>query len=755
MLLCAAPLIVAAPKPLVWTGAANSSWDLTSLDWNVNGLGRLFAGGDGVQFDDNFTGPSAISILAAGVAPSAVTFSHQSGSTATNYVFTSSGLTGIAGTASLTTDVGFLGSVDLNLVNTYTGGTTINGGTVIVHTASSLGAITGGLTINSGTLRVANSFSTTRALSLGSTSSTIQVDSNQTYTVSSAISGLGVLNKTGSGRLVLSVANNYTGGTVINSGTVSVVASALGSGALTINAGTLEVSGNITTTRDITLGTSSSTFQIDPAVTYTVNTTPIHGSGALNKAGTGTMVLGAANTYTGLTSVNAGTLQVNVDGALGAVGNGTTVASGAALKLNGINYSVAEALTLNGSGIANGGALVNVGTSTFAGQITAATNATINAGGGTLNLTGGLVKNGTVLTLAGGGRINITGTGISGSMANSDLVVDGTTVVLGASSSYNGPTTIQNSGTLQLGANNVLPASPQTAMTVNASSNLDMASYSDGVASLSGDSTGVVKNSVTGTTSTLTVNPASATSTTFAGVIAGTNSAAQGNISLVKSGSGTLVLTGANTFSGSTTVNGGTLTLATSSGSALGSTSSIAVNSGGTLALGASNQINDSASMTLAGGTFAKGNYSEGSSAAPGIGALTLTAAGSHVDFGTGTVGTLAFASFTPNAFKLTIDNWTGTVNTIGSSTTDRLIFASDQSANLGSFSFTGFNGATEFSLGNGMWEVTPLTAVPEPATWLAAGCAVLAISSHLLRRVARRRAIVAPCVGRGSSFVR
>jgi hypothetical protein len=180
-------------------------------------------------------------------------------------------------------------------------------------------------------------------------------------------------------------------------------------------------------------------------------------------------------------------------------------------------------------------------------------------------------------------------------------------------------------------------------------------------------------------------------------------------------------------------VNAGTLVLATSSGSALGSTSAIIVNSSGTLLLGANNQINNSAGITLNGGTFAKGNFSEGTTSAVGIGALTLTSAGSHLDFGTGTVGALSFASFSPAGTTLAIDNWTGTPNTIGSSSTDRLIFDADQSANLNFFSFTGYLGATEFNLGGGFWEVVPV-AVPEPSTWTA-GALGLAAAIYALRR--------------------
>ena len=95
----------------------------------------------------------------------------------------------------------------------------------------------------------------------------------------------------------------------------------------------------------------------------------------------------------------------------------------------------------------------------------------------------------------------------------------------------------------------------------------------------------------------------------------------------------------------------------------------------------------------------------------------------------------------TPGSFTLTIENWTGAVNTAGSPSTDRLIFASDQSANLSSFYFTGYlQGASEFALPGGYWEVTP-TAIPETSTWLAAMLGLGIVGFHLIRR---RRAPVA-----------
>ena len=639
------------------------------------------------------------------------------------------------------------GTLTLGGANTYSGGSTLNGGTTIITGTGNLGGTTGAATINSATLEAAATFATPRNFILGSTTSTVQVDPTFTLTASGIFSGSGTLNKTGAGTMVLSGANTYAGPTNVTAGTLQISASdrIANTSDLNVSGGTFDVQtfsetlGIVTLASGAISGTGTGTLTGSSYILQSGTVSAIlAGNGILTKNTAGTVILSGSNTFTGSTTISAGTLQVNTNNALGTAASGTTVANGAALKLNAVNYSTAEPLTLNGAGITNGGALTNSGTSTFAGSINVATNATISAGGGILNLTGGVSNSGTTMTIAGGGTVNITTSGITGGSANSNVVFDGTTVVLSAASSYNGTTTIQNSGTLKLGGNNLLPTTPQTGLTINSSGTLDLASFSGAVASLTGDNTATVKNSVIGGTSTLTVNPASG-STTFAGIIAGTNGGAQGNVALQKSGAGTLVLTGADTFSGSTTVSGGTLTLATTAGSALASTSSVTVNSGGTVLLGASNQINSTATITLAGGTIAKGNFNEGSASTPGMGALTLTASGSQIDFGTGTVGVLTFDNFNPGAFAVMIANWTGTPNAVGNGTTDRLIFASDQSARLGNFSFSGFGpGAVEFNLGNGYYEITP---VPETSTWLAGALTLGVLGIQIALRRTRQKA--------------
>jgi autotransporter-associated beta strand protein len=633
------------------------------------------------------------------------------------------------------------GTLTLGGANGYLGNTTINGGTVVVSNDGNLGASTSGITLNAGTLEIATGFTTLRAITVGNSASTFQVDAGQTFTVNFAMSGTGTLNKTGAGTMVLGAVNLFNGGTNVTAGTLQLGAinRLLTTGGLTIGGGTFDLqtfnqttgavtlsSGSITGTGGATLTGSSYTLQ-----SGTVSAT-LAGNGTVTKNTSGSVTLSGSNTFTGSTTISAGTLQVNTNNALGTAASGTTVANGAVLTLNNVNYSTAEPLTLNGTGISNGGALHNTGTSTFAGPINAATNATINAGGGTLTLTGGVSKNGTTLTIAGGGTVNITTNGITGSLANSDLVVDGTTVNENTANSYNGPTYIRNAGVLNANVANALPTSSGRSPIIMDDSGSGASRLTLGAPQAAASLTGASSSLINLNANTLTVGDSSGT-TIFAGVISGTGG-------LTKDGASTQIVSGANTYSGSTTVNGGTLTVANGSGSALGSTSNVTVNSGGTFLLGENDQVNNTATMTLAGGTFGKGNFSEGSASAPGVGALTLTASGSHLDFGTGTVGVLTFASLTPGGFTLTIDNWTGTANTVGDGSTDRLIFASNQSGNLSSFSFTGFSGAVEVDLLNGYWEVVPVAAVPEPSTWIAAALALALTGLHLLRRRAARQ---------------
>src|SRR5262249_36973589 len=134
---------------------------------------------------------------------------------------------------------------------------------------------------------------------------------------------------------------------------------------------------------------------------------PFGGTGGLTKGDFGTLILSADNgTWAGTTTINAGALRVTNNGALGLASSGTTVANvvGATLQLAGVSTS--EILTLNNSGINNGGALQAwSGTNLASGAITLASASTIGANSGaTLTLRGG-ISGAFGLTFSGAGDI--------------------------------------------------------------------------------------------------------------------------------------------------------------------------------------------------------------------------------------------------------------------------------------------------------------------------------------------------------------
>lgn len=296
-------------------------------------------------------------------------------------------------------------------------------------------------------------------------------DAEVFFNLSSSLGAGGYLVKQGAGTLVLDGSgNNYTG---TNSATLNANGTQIAGGTLGIHfdgglglapagaynniqftgTGTLQDTSNDITlhaNRNISIAGGATGTLDNNGNIFTINGI-INGAGNLASSGSGTTVLAGVNTYAGTTTVNAGgTLQVDTLGALGStgVGAGTTVSSGGTLLLNNVAYTDAEALTINGTGVGGtAGALANSGTSTYGGHITAASNSTINEGGGILNLTGGITKNGTTLTLTGGGRINHIVSPIIGAAANSDLIIDNTTFVTDQANTYNGPTSIINGST--------------------------------------------------------------------------------------------------------------------------------------------------------------------------------------------------------------------------------------------------------------------------------------------------------------------
>ncbi len=210
---------------------------------------------------------------------------------------------------------------------------------------------------------------------------------------------------------------------------------------------------------------------------------------------------------------------------------------------------------------------------------------------------------------------------------------------------------------------------------------------------------------------------------------------------ITKSGVGAWLLSGANTYTGATTVDGGTLQVG---GGGLTATSAVNLN-GGTLLLAAHNVISNAAGVNFAGGKLATGGFSEGAATTAGLGTLTLSAS-STLDFGTGNFSTLNFSGFTSgNSGTLSILNWSGTPSTAGmDGLHDRLILGGDATAfknafNQSSISFNGTSGFEAVELDANSFELVA-APVPEPSTAIAA-VVLLGIAAGSRRRRSRGQA--------------
>ncbi|WP_210215488.1 autotransporter-associated beta strand repeat-containing protein, partial [Pseudoxanthobacter soli] len=182
-------------------------------------------------------------------------------------------------------------------------------GTVTVDTTNGAVGATGLTFISSGYVVAGDDLT----LANGSATPAVNVDgAGTTATISSSISGSDGLEKTGAGTLVLSGANTYTGGTTVTDGTLQL-GDATGVGS---------VVGNI-------VDNAALVFANPTAQTFAG---VVSGSGTVTKQGAGTLTLTANNTYTGTTTISAGTLQIRDGGSTGSVAG--AIVNNAALVLN-------------------------------------------------------------------------------------------------------------------------------------------------------------------------------------------------------------------------------------------------------------------------------------------------------------------------------------------------------------------------------------------------------------------------------------
>ncbi|EAA8858514.1 fibronectin-binding autotransporter adhesin ShdA [Salmonella enterica] len=298
------------------------------------------------------------------------------------------------------------GELTLSGDNTYSGGTTITGGTLTADHADSLGS---GDIDNSGVLKVGEG------------------------DLENTLSGSGSLVKTGTGELTLSGGNDYSGGTTIIGGTLTADhADSLGTGAVA-NSGVLQVGeGELENT--------------------------LSGSGSLVKTGTGELTLSGDNSYSGGTTIIGGTLTADHADSLGtgAVANSGVLQVGEGELENTLSGSGSLVktgtgeLTLSGDNTYSGGTTIIGGTLTADHADSLGTGAVANSG--VLQVGEGELEN----TLSGSGSLVKTGTGeltLGGdnSYSGDTTIADGTLIAANVNALGSG--NIDNSGTLMLDAN--------------------------------------------------------------------------------------------------------------------------------------------------------------------------------------------------------------------------------------------------------------------------------------------------------------
>ena len=333
-----------------WTGNTSSSWDLiTANNWVQNGGPVVFANGGPVLFDD--TSAQTNVTITGIVQPTTITVNIDTAI----YSITSSAGNAIGGSASVTKS----GSSTLTLsggANTNTGITTISGGTLSVGTlanggaASDIGASSSGATnlvINGGTLQyTGGAASVDRLFSVGTSGGAIDASGTgalnlantaaigysgngsrtltltgtlvDTNTLAAAIGNNGgatALTKNGAGNWVLTGANTYSGLTTVNGGVLQI-----GAGGASGSFGT----GNIVNNGRIDFQRTGS---------LTVGGV-ISGTGAVTNDGSGTVILAGNNTYSGGTTINAGTLQIGNGGVTGNLSPDGAVVDNATLIFN-------------------------------------------------------------------------------------------------------------------------------------------------------------------------------------------------------------------------------------------------------------------------------------------------------------------------------------------------------------------------------------------------------------------------------------
>jgi fibronectin-binding autotransporter adhesin len=585
-----------------------------------------------------------------------LTISGQVFNGATNAGPLTIGTGAIAGTGAGTANATLLtgnGQVALTNANTYTGGTVINSGTLLVNNLSGSGTGTGSITVNSGGTLGGNG-TASGAVSILSGGHLAPGTSTGTLTVGGLSMATGSiydaeLSPAANDRLVslngLTIGSG-TGVNLFNSGTTDPYSINGLFTLFTVNSGSFPNAAALNSSLSILnpvaggtylWGTSGNNITLQISGLGDIATWNVNGGGTWGTAGNWSPAVVPNSVFSGASFGNSvtapGTVNITLDG-------NKTVGSLSLSNTNGASYAIvpgsggnlvfdnsASAATINvGTGshsiaanvVLNSNLIASVNSSldvlTISGNISGAKNFTAAGGNGKVVLTGTnsyantTIGNGMTLQVGTGGASGTLGTGtisnngtlninVSGPTSLNELTGTGSliqsgtgaTTLVGTTNSGTWSTTV-SAGSLIVGTGSSLGSG---ALAVNGGL-LNLNGYSPSATSLSGTG-GTIDNATGGGTATITVNQTG--NTTFVGTIANTT----GVVSLSKSGAGSLTLSGTNTYDGNTTITGGSITLASSAAVKAGTT--IDVQTTGGLLLANNATVPANILLTLPNGT--------------------------------------------------------------------------------------------------------------------------------------------------------
>lgn len=648
-----------------WTSTTGGNWeDVTTAPWDSG----IVADGSGfiANFTSDITAATTVLLTADrtigdlnfsdnGASGSAWTLGGTNiltlagGTNSTVTTTTNATISAILAGSNSLTKLG-AGTLTLSNANTYSGGTILNGGSVVNSNSSAFG--TGAITVSGNSaISVGAAFSNNIAVNSGVTLSL----SGGFINVNGVISGSG--NVTATNSIHLRGTNTYTGNTTVTNGYLCIDKEAnLGATPGAFNAASLTLSGggyvsnyiassaiSLNANRGITLA-SGNTGGFDVAGnTLTVNGI-IAGTGSFRKSSGSALILTGQNTYSGGSIINAGELRsemgTRATGSYTPFGTASVTAnSGTTLRFRAGStsntYTIANAINLNGATLA-----YEDGNHILSGNVAVTGANTINGvwGGKTLTLSG---------VLSGAGSINHSGS---------------STMTLSGANTW--------TGNLAVTGGKVI---------VGGSGRLNSSAYAGTIAISSGTS----------------LEHGSSTGQALTGVISGAGS-------LIKNGgAGVLTLSGTsnNTYTGGTTIGTGTISVgtggtgtATSTVAALG-TGTVNINSGGILRLWIKNDasFNIANNLSINGGTLRNedGNHSMTGTIAVGAGGATFQAVYSGKN--------LSLNNTISGSGPVTVQGNGGQVRMFGANTYTGLTTVSN-----GTLLLSNANTSSEFSLASG-----------------------------------------------------